>query len=72
MTKTPMYLAPHDGYTSLSPGGCVAMSFRGESRGILNLQAVSHKRFLASLEMTNMAYEMTNMAYEMTKKYKSK
>ena len=35
--------------------GCVLMSFRGEIRGILNLQVINNKRFLASLEMTNTA-----------------
>ena len=42
------------------------MSFRGDSQGILKLQLFTNERFLASLEMTNMAYEMTNMPTEMT------
>jgi hypothetical protein len=32
--------------------GCAAMSFRGDSRGILNPQALIISRFLALLEMT--------------------
>jgi hypothetical protein len=57
---TPTFILPVEGEGSIenvkkhfpSPGGCVVMSFRGESRGILNLQLFNNKRFLASLEMT--------------------
>ena len=34
-------------------GGCVVMSFRGDSRGILILQVLVIQRFLALLEMTH-------------------